>query len=135
MLYICDPLWEKVHFRAKCNIELWVKIAESGPLAVKLDYDTGENYSLSSTFSRWSDVRAPLLALTASSQRCKVRSERMCTVRVNNRMCRVNTITIRVTKETLWINNMASRVDTATTEFSACAMRASTLARRSGGPS
>ena len=98
---ICDPLWEKVHFRAKCNIELGVKIAESGLLAVKLDYDTRENYSLSSTFSRWSDVRAPLLALTASSQRRKVRSERTCTVRVNNRMCGVNTIIIRVTKETL----------------------------------
>ena len=38
-----------------------MKIAQSGPLTVKLDYDTGENYSLSSTFSRWSDVRAPLL--------------------------------------------------------------------------
>ena len=99
--YICDPLWEKVHFRAKCNIELGVKIAESGLLVVKLDYDTRENYSLSSTFSRWSDVRAPLLALTASSQRRKVRSERTCTVRVNNRMCGVNTIIIRVTKETL----------------------------------
>ena len=46
---ICDPLWETVHFRAKCNIELCMKIAESGPLAVQLDYDTGENYSLSST--------------------------------------------------------------------------------------
>ena len=85
-----DLLWEKVHFRAK-YIELCVKIAESGPLAVKLDYDTGENYSLSSTFSRCSDVRAPLLVLTASSQRRKVRSERTCTVRVNNRMCGVNT--------------------------------------------
>ena len=129
---ICDPLWEKVHFRAKCNIELCVKIAESGPLAVKLDYDTGENYSLSSTLSLWSDVRAPLLALTASSQRRNVRSERTCTVRMNNRMCGANTITIRVTKETLSI--MASRTYTVMTECSACTTRASTLARRSGGP-
>ena len=111
-----------------------MKIVESGPLVVKLDYDTGENYSLSSTLSGWSDVCAPFLAITASSQKCKVRSEPTCTVRVNNRMCGVNTITIRVTKETLWINNMASRTDTATTECSASATRASTLARRSGGP-
>ena len=26
-----------------------MKIAESGPLVVQMDYDTGENYSLSST--------------------------------------------------------------------------------------
>ena len=120
-IHICDRLWEKVHFRAKCNIELRVKRAESWQLAVKLDHDAGQNYSLSSTFSHWSDVRAPLLALTASSQRCKVKSRRTCTVRVNNQMCGVNTSTIRVTKETLWINNMASRADTATMECSACA--------------
>ena len=38
--YICDPLWEKVHFRAKCNIEIRVKIAEFGPNGGYMDYDT-----------------------------------------------------------------------------------------------
>ena len=62
---VCDPLWEKVHFYAKYNIELRVKIAENGPLVV---YLTRENYSLSSTCSHWSDVHAPLLTPTASPQ-------------------------------------------------------------------
>ena len=72
LLYICDPLWEKVHFRAKCNTEIRVIIAEIGPLGAKLDYDTEDNCNLYSTFLRWSDVRSLLLALTAFSQRCEV---------------------------------------------------------------
>ena len=68
----CDPLRENVHFRTKCIVEIRVKIAETWSLVAKRDYDTGKNYSLSSTFSRWSDVRAPLLPLTASSQRREV---------------------------------------------------------------
>ena len=39
-VYICDPLWEKVHFRAKCNIEIRVKIAEYGPNGGYMDYAT-----------------------------------------------------------------------------------------------
>ena len=100
----CDPLWEKVHFCAKCNIEIRVKIAESGPLAVKPGYDTVENYSLSSTFSRWSDVRASLLAVTASPQRREVQFWVPYTARVNDLMRGAGLLTSgnrRVVTETL----------------------------------
>ena len=134
-LGICDPLWENVHFRAKCIVETRVKIAETLSLVAKRDYDTGKNYSLSSTFSRWSDVRAPLLPLTASSQRREAQPRIRARCAWNDKCAERVYQQLRVTKETLQTNNMASPADTATRDRSGSVTRASALARRSGGPS
>ena len=118
---ICDPLRENFHFRAKCIVEIRVKIAETWSLVAKRDYDIGKNYSLS--FSRWSDVRVPLLPLTASSQRREVQPRIRARCAWNDKCAERVYQQLRVTEETLQTNNMASPADTATTETVAVALR------------
>ena len=112
--HIYDRLWEKVHFRTKCNIDLLVN--NSSISAHWGKYKILYIVKVQPFFYRWSDTFPLLLALTASLQRCDVfSSERArtretvkCTVRARLLTLRI----IRVAKETFWINNMASRAYT-----------------------
>ena len=63
---ICDPLWEKVHFRAIIEFLLRAEIRKNSTVLAKLLFVTSENYGVASAFSRWSGVDSPLLALVYS---------------------------------------------------------------------
>ena len=67
---ICDPLREKGPFDVNNNFEMHVEKVKNAVLLANLLFVTGESYGLSSTFSRWSGVDSPLLALAASLCSC-----------------------------------------------------------------
>ena len=69
-IYICDPLWEKVQFGANIDFPICAYIPKNSMVLANIVYDTGENYNLVSTFSRWNEVDLPLVAPAASPRSC-----------------------------------------------------------------
>ena len=87
---ICDPLWEKVHFRAIIEFLLRAEIRKNSTVLAKLLFVTSENYGVASAFSRWSGVDSPLLALAASFRSCGRRLRMYCVIEIPHVISRNN---------------------------------------------
>ena len=90
LLGICDPLWEKVHFRAIIEFLLRAEIRKNSTVLAKLLFVTSENYGVASAFSRWSGVDSPLLALAASFRSCGRRLRMYCVIEIPRAIFRNN---------------------------------------------
>ena len=81
---ICDPLWEKGYFRANIKFSPQAHIAKNSTLLVI------ENHAFVSTFSRWSGVDLPLLALAVSLPSCGHRLRLYCVIEIPRAISRNN---------------------------------------------